>query len=312
MMSYSTINPNLQVAWDATSLAAFRRCPRYYQYNVLEGWRTPHENDDITFDTIYHEALEKYDKARGNNLAYRDSVRIAVRHALSASGKRDVSNVFRPWATDNTAKNRFTLLRTVVWYLTQFENDAFSTAIIPDSGPAVEMSFRLPLPMQSYTGEAYVLCGHMDRVAQDGDYFQVVDRKTTKQTLSTSWFDRFSPETQMSCYSVAIRVMFNTENVRALVDAAQVAVNFSRFVRGSTGRTKAQMDEWVNDSLYWIKRAEDCAKDGYWPQNDQACGLYGKCKFRDICSLDPASRHIFLKSKFVQHERWDPLHIRGD
>lgn len=312
MGSFSILNQDLQVAWDATSLSAFRRCPRYYQLNILQAWRTKEESDDITFGTLYHESLEKYDVSRGRGISYKDSVRIAVRHALSNSGKRDESNVFRAWKTENTVKNRFTLIRSVVWYLVQFENDAFETAIIPGQGHAIELSFRIPLPISAPDGRDYLLCGHMDKVVNDGEFKQFVDRKTTKTTLTTRYFERYSPDTQMSAYSVAVRVMFGTNNVRAIVDAVQTAVNFSRFVRGSTGRTKAQMDEWINDCFYWIKQAEACAQNHYWPMNDQACNIFGGCKFRGICSLDPASRETFLKSKFIQGERWDPMKIRGE
>lgn len=313
MMSFSTSNPNLQIAWDATSLAAFRRCPRYYQLSILEGWRTKFENDDITFGSLYHEALEKYDKARGNGISYSDALRLSVRHALVASGTRDASGVFHPWATDNPNKNRFTLIRSIVWYLCQFKDDVFETLKLPDGRAAVELSFRIPLPLMAYTGEPYVLCGHLDRVVKDDPHAQVIDRKTTKTSLTTRYFERYNPDTQFTCYSVATRVMFGTEEVRLVIDAVQLAVNFSRFMRGSTGRTKAQMDEWINDTLYWIQQAEACAKKGYYPMNDQACGLYGKCTYRDsVCSLDPAARSTFLKGKFEQKDRWDPLKIRGE
>lgn len=311
MSAFSISNPNLQLAWDSTSLAAFRRCPRFYQYTHLECWRGLEESDDLIFGIAYHESLEKYDKARGLGLTYAEAIRIALRHALCSTVKRDEAT-FKPWTTENKIKNRFTLVRTICWYLTQFEHDAFVAAKNADGGPAVELSFRLELPLISPEGTPYILCGHMDKVVVDGDYYQVVDRKTTKSTISSHYFNQYSPNTQMSCYSVAIRVMFNTENIRAVIDAAQVAVNFSRFHRGSTGRTKHQMDEWISDTLWWIKLAEKCATDNRWPMNDSACNLYGGCRFRPICSLDPGAREMFLKSSFVKGEQWDPLKVRGD
>ena len=54
--------PKLQRAWDATSLDSLLRCPRYYQYNILEGWRR--DNDTLNFGKWYHEALEAFDGTR--------------------------------------------------------------------------------------------------------------------------------------------------------------------------------------------------------------------------------------------------------
>lgn len=312
MDNFSTTSPNLQIAWDATTLADFRRCPRFYQYRHIDCWRAKEETDDITFGKIFHEAGEKFDHARALGHSFEESLRIALRYVLTTTGRRDESGTFHPWKTDNNIKNRFTLIRSIVWYLLQFEHDVFETARLPDGRPAVELSFRFELPLISPEGKPYILCGHLDRVVKDGEYHQYLDRKTTKSSLTMNYFRRYSPDTQMSCYSVAVRVMFGTPSVRGLIDAAQVAVNFSRFARGSTGRTQGQMDEWIRDTIYWIKQAEECAKTGYWPQNDQSCNLYGGCKYRPICGMDPAPRQNFLQGTFVKGERWNPLELRGE
>lgn len=300
---FSPTNPNLQTAWDASSLSDFRKCPRYYYYRHIQLWRTKRESDDIIFGTSFHEACEVYDNARARDVPYHAACILAVRSAMEKSFN---------WKTENTAKNRFTLIRSLVWYFEQFKTDPFETAKKPDGSPAVELSFRIELQIKDPFGQPYILCGHIDKVVKESDYYQPLDRKSTGTTLSSKYFHRYEPNTQMSCYALAVRVLFNTPNVRVLVDAAQIAVNFTRFMRGSTGRTTAQLDEWLSDTYFWIKQAEGCAQRGEWPHNDNSCMLYGGCAFRHICSMDPASRQRFLEADFVKGERWNPLRVRGE
>jgi hypothetical protein len=43
--------------------------------------------------------------------------------------------------------------------------------------------------------------------------------------------------------------------------------------------------------------------------NLSACGNYGGCPFRELCSRSPKVRENFLKSDYVDHN-WDPLKAR--
>jgi hypothetical protein len=63
-----------------------------------------------------------------------------------------------------------------------------------------------------------------------------------------------------------------------MIDAAQIAVGFTRFARGLIPRTKDQMAEWLDDAIYHIKETWRAAEHGY-PMNDKACQLYGGCEF---------------------------------
>jgi hypothetical protein len=114
----------------------------------------------------------------------------------------------------------------------------------------------------------------------------------------------------MSLYTLAGQVLFNTGIRGVIIDAAQVAIGFSRFERGFTYRNPDQIDEWVNDLHYWFALAEEFAKNNYWPMNDTACGMYGGCKFRKICSKSPQVREKFLAGDFEKVEPWNPLAVR--
>jgi hypothetical protein len=83
--------------------------------------------------------------------------------------------------------------------------------------------------------------------------------------------------------------------------------------RRPTYRSDDGIDEWLNDLEYFLAEAEDFGRAEFWPMNDMACGMYGGCKFRDVCSRPASVRDRFLAADFSQlpeEERWNPLKAR--
>jgi hypothetical protein len=62
---WSSGNPKLQVAWDATSLSSLQKCARRYEYEIIQGWRQPGAVD-LEFGGMFAEEVETYKKARLN------------------------------------------------------------------------------------------------------------------------------------------------------------------------------------------------------------------------------------------------------
>ena len=173
----------------------------------------------------------------------------------------------------------------------------------------MELWFRFELPEPSAAGENFVLSGHIDKLVEIGGGHWLKDIKTTKNTISSNFFEKFSPDNQMSFYSAGGSIVFEKPLLGGIIDGAQVMVNFSRFQRGFVQRTKAQIEEWLKDTASWIKRAEGYAKENDWPMNDTACHHFGGCDFKDICNKDPASRDRFLRTSFKK-QVWDPTKER--
>lgn len=298
----------LQFVWDSTSLGWLKTCPRLYQYQMIEGW-IPNENRvHLTFGIWYHSSLEQYDHAIAQGLSHDEAVDRALKYALEVSWERkeiDGIQVSRPWRSDHNLKTRETLIRSVVWYLDHFKDHPVQTLILSDGKPAVELSFKMDMPGM----EGYMLAGHLDRVVSWNNALYVMDRKTTGSTLSSYYFSGFEPDNQMTLYTLAAKVIYHAPVQGVIIDGAQVAVGFTRFGRGFTHRSDAQLQEWVHELKFWMGQAEAFAKANYWPMNDKACGMYGGCTFRKICSKSPEARPAFLAGDFVRHP-WNPLESR--
>ena len=287
-----------QYAFDSTSLSWSETCPRLYQYMMIEGWQRLHGNVHLEFGGLYASALEHFHK----HLALGDSRDVAldkvIEEVLIATW--DYNND-RPKEWDHPSKTRSNLLRTIVWYCDQFDQDPLKTVILSDGKPAVEYSFRFEL------SDNILYSGHLDRLVEyNGDMF-ITDNKTTTMTVAPYYFEKFSPNTQMSGYAYAGNVVFHLPVKGVIIDAAQIAVHFSRFERGFTFRTPSQLEEWRVDTLKHIDTIRRHTHEGYYPQNRSSCDKFGGCAFRDVCARSPEVRPQFLRADFEQGRNWNPM-----
>jgi Zn finger protein HypA/HybF involved in hydrogenase expression len=322
----------VQFAWDSTSIKLVETCLRKYQYKMIFGWQPRRKSVHLLFGGWYAKALESYYKYVAEGMSAEDAEIEVVSEALfetweypecdscKGSGKKAdeekcpwcagegvmvVGDVGQPWISDHNTKTRENLIRTIVWYLDQFgEDDSCTTAILTNGAPAVEHSFRLE------ADDGIILSGHLDRLVEYGGKPYIQDQKTTGSTITTRYFDNFNPDTQMSLYTFAGKAIFGIPVKGVMIDAAQIAVGFTRFERGFTFRDESQLNEWYDNAMFYISQARTATRDNYFPLNPSSCSQFGGCEFRGICSKSLSVRDNFLKGDFVQGKRWDPLEVR--
>lgn len=302
---------NIQFAWDSTSIGYIKTCGRLYQYVMIDGWQPKGESVHLRFGSEYHAAIQDYDIAKASGTSHEEAIRIAIHQMLIRIKDWDVDTTTRA----GNYKNPKTLLQLCIDYFDNYADDPAETLILDNGKPAVELSFRFELDWGPATSTSpYLLTGHLDRVVSfAGDLF-VLDHKTTTTTPTQYFFAGFNPSNQMTLYTLAGRVILDTPIRGVIVEAAQIMLEKpSKFERVPTHRTQDQLDEWVHNLHYWFSLAETYAEAGYWPMNDTACGMYGGCKFREVCSKSPSVRDIYLKSDFIKlapEDRWNPLKAR--
>lgn len=329
----------VQFGWDSTSIKIAQECLYKYKLKMIDGW-TPHRRSvHLDFGGWYASALESFHKYRADGQSHEDALIEVVHEALieswvypdcetclpgkdgKASGLVQVADQElgqcpacggngqstsggHPWESDHSAKTRPNLIRTIIWYIDQFRDDPCETVILADGKPAVEHSFRLE------ADNDVILSGHLDRLVLYGDKPYIQDQKTTGTTITPRYFEQWSPETQMSLYTFAGKAIFGVPVKGVIIDAAQIAVGFSRFERGFTFRDDPQLDEWYDHAMMHIQSARTATRENHFPMNPASCNNYGGCQFRNICSKSPSVRDRFLDGDFVKGERWDPLKSR--
>ncbi len=304
---------NIQYAVDSTSLELLKRCPRLYQYVMIEGWEPHGEAIHLRFGIEFHQALHDYELYKTQELNHDEALIGTLRDLLTRIHSWDPD----PHTKSEEKKDKPNLIRAVVDYLDKHKADPAETVILDNGRPALEVSFRFELDWgpdlaQFAPKQPYLLCGHLDRIVNYLDGIYVMDRKTSGSALSQYYFSQYQPHNQMSLYALAGKIVLESPIRGVIIDGVHVHEQ-PDFGRGITYRTQDQLDEWLYDLRFWLAKAEDYATQGYWPMNDTACSMYGGCRFRGICSKSPQARPQFLKSEFRQkpeEERWNPLKAR--
>ncbi len=224
------------------------------------------------------------------------------------------------WVPGDSAKNRETLIRAVVWYwedlLETPPEKLVRPYVFPDGTQAIELSFRLPLgwfarclvdsePPED--PEEFILCGHMDGLATFGPDVFVKERKSTKSALTKWYWGGFAPNIQISTYDLAGLLLYPQLKIKGvLLEACQTLTGGAKFGRQLLYQSDPLREEFLSELRWWIGQAEEMARTGVYPMNRAVCRM---CKMKDICRKDPSVREGFLKADF-EKAPWNPLEVR--
>jgi RecJ-like exonuclease len=169
--------------------------------------------------------------------------------------------------------------------------------------------------------ETYLLCGHFDKIvsAHGHDNLWIKDIKTTKSTLNSAYFKRYSPDNQVSFYSYSGKLVFSEEIKGVIIDGVQIKTDSTEFCRREIERSETTLAEWITDAEYYISLAEVAAERNYYPMNDKACSIPREnpktgeieysCPFHPVCASAPEIRQTLLDLNFDKRT-WDPLKPR--
>lgn len=313
-MERKSFKDGVQFAWDGTSLTLAQECPRKYYYRMIRNIVPKTTSVHLLFGGIYASALEHFYQLRADGIELEDAVLRTVRkamfdsweHPLDEAGNRLEGG--KPIDFLDDKKTRINLIRTIVWYLAEYGDErdsAMQTHRLANGKAAVELSFALELT------DDILYCGHLDRVVEFGDHLYWMDQKTTGSTIGKYFFDSYRMSNQFIGYSWAGHIMFSSPVRGGIIDGAQIAANFSRFERGFFSVTQARIEEWVDNTIWSIKKLQSLTALRKWPMNLTACNNYGKCPYQSLCSADPAIREMIVQSEFVEPTyAWDPLKSR--
>ena len=212
-------------------------------------------------------------------------------------------------------KNRDTLLRTILHYC-DTADDRVVPYQFPDGTPAVELTFRTPLPLTSPDGDPYLLCGNMDGMVEFAGEVVPRERKTTYHTPNLYFFDKYAPDVQVDTYDLAAWVLYSDlldpKPHGVMVEVTQVTATHTKIERQIVTVPEERRAEWLRELQWWILQAEKCARDNYWPKNTASCGMNGGCPYRRVCRMAPSSRKLFLPGEDFEkrEELWNPLDVR--
>ena len=79
-----------------------------------------------------------------------------------------------------------------------------------------------------------------------------------------------------------------------------------KFRRHTLSFSQPVLDEWVNNTVWWVRSAIQQIEENNYPQNFTSCDKYSGCIFKPVCIADPEIRDYKIKSLFgVKEQAWD-------
>src|SRR5215831_3104281 len=72
----------IQYAWDSTSLGYLKRCPRLYEYCIIEGYEEKEESIHLRFGIEVHASYANYEVLRASDYSHEDAVSSTVYNLL--------------------------------------------------------------------------------------------------------------------------------------------------------------------------------------------------------------------------------------
>jgi hypothetical protein len=313
----------IQLAWDSVSLTSILSCPRRYQLSIIEG-RMPKGTSfaiALSFGILFHFGLEQFHKARFAGMDFEEAQAEALKqtfaHKLSQQLPTfdDIAEQKENHDADeddgidlrnSKVRTRYHLARAIIWYLEQYgADDPCKTLALPSGAPAVEVSFRIPLPLE-IAGQPMLLCGHIDRVVEFNDNLYVTDYKTTK-ALTRQFFEMFELSHQMTGYSVAGNILYDRPTKGIIVDGLALQVGGVKCARHITRRTGGQLKEYFDLLRYVAELAQFLDArfgDSTYPLNTASCYF---CQYKSVCSQAPEFRQGHLDMHFERDAGWNPL-----
>lgn len=267
------------------------------------------------YEAVWHcKGTEKFKNAKGN----------AAKCPFSHKGKYWAApgpaycgqcgsecETWQQWLPANPAKDRYQLVRLIVWYSEEVKEGYLKPVSFqdtPDSPHRALVEVPWTLPIGRIGGKDFYLCGWFDAVKAVGGAATeayVTDYKTTKNTLGPQFFAPFAPDIQVSVYDLAGSQLFKEvlpfEGVA--IEGISVTQSGVQFGFQVFRKTPEQRAELVKELQTYLTMALQYAEHGYWPMNRASCFL---CQFKKVCATTPADRGRVLEANF-ERSRWNPL-----
>lgn len=284
----------LLLKWSSSSFDKAQSCPRKFQLSALEGYSPSAFSDDNLapiFGKVLHKCLEQYNYLIAKGVDRETALAYALQ---TAENQKD--DVEKEYDKNYAYYNLGILERTLVLYNDMWKDEEYKTVLI-DGKPAVEILFEVEIP-----GTGYSWTGIIDRIVEDSfGVWHPLDHKTTKKYLNAKYISSYDLNSQSNSYPWALQQLFPDKKIGGLIiDAMQLQVNKTHYLRCEIPRSQSQLEEWVVNTKMHLRTYEHYAHTGLYPMNSLGCEL---CIFSRLCAAQPEHRAEILKDEYTSRKQ---------
>lgn len=276
------------VAVDSQKLDAIQFCPYNYslRFGALETTgKEPVETPDyFELGGLLHKMLDIYynqriHKSRWalNNKTHADIVASCVEAGRHLGNKTslDVADIEK-----------------VIWtfglYTSHWENDGWDNILaVENSGSKVLYDSDDLLILYEFK---------IDLILQMQNVVIPIDHKSMKSHRAPN---ELSNQFKGYCWALDVNNIIINE-----IGFQKTVKPVDKFQRHVLSFPQDIIEEWIENSVYWIKYALNCIDNNYFPHNYTSCDKYSGCIYKDVCISERAVRDYKLRSLFKE-KTWD-------
>lgn len=136
-----------------------------------------------------------------------------------------------------------------------------------------------------------------DLVLQLSNGLIAVDHKTAKQRKEPA---KIANQFMGYCWALGINnICVNKIGFQKTLKPQE------RFNRYTLSYANDVLEEWKDNTVWWIKQLLSHVDADYWPANFTSCDKYAGCVFQSVCVKERVAREYELMKSFEISDHWD-------
>lgn len=283
------------IHFDSSILNVIQQCARKTEYSFIYNLQ-PHERDEaLEKGDLMHKMLEPYYSMQldeGPNersgtweelineagiFPQGDPVKVGIDSGLYFASKMSI-----PSEICNEVIDQFQA------YCEYYKHDDWHPMAVEESGSKIiyeDDDYRIHYNFK------------VDLIAEKGRIQAPFDHKTSKRRQEPS---SLSNQFIGYCYGLETdRIVVNKIGFQKTLKPAE------RFQRYILDVTKERIDEWMGNTIFWIRQYIQFKKQDFFPMNLTSCDKYSGCIFKKVCESDPDNRSWKLERDYTTVEQWN-------
>lgn len=283
---------NNVLCMDNSSLGTYMECPRKFLYRCILSLKSPMEKPAITFGTAFHSALEAYYSGKPFEDCLFEFGKEAMKERSKISITMDAGTDIGQLGEYSLQFGHLLLKKYVDMH--PLEHETFDIIRNDNGDYYLEQGFAIDLPHG-------ILIGKIDGMGTKrvNKRKLVLENKTTKQCLNTTYLSGFNPNTQVSAYLYAAAIFLGELPECAIINAIRVK-DYKRgdpekndeklFVRIETKRTEQQLEQHIQHVNFLMSNvlvSIEHGLDGFPQHAPFSCNTkFGECEYKPLCMCD--------------------------
>jgi hypothetical protein len=287
---------------DSSKIEDYIKCPRYFFYHHILGWRKEEESKDLIFGEAWHLAQEMLLKKGYNQDAINEGYLLAeacYREAFP-NPETDIQRIPKVPAA---------IFAALPKYIEQYKDD-------DEEVLHTEITGSVPIASNK------ILRFKMDSVLFDKNKGHLSrDHKTGSQNSST-WREGFKMKFQFGTYQHVLHCLYKDVWGIEVNGAVFTKTKGVEYVRIPVRRTVEMMEVWLHLANYYYDRIQSdvnmirqsLEEDKVMPcfiMSTTNCAIYSGCAFMDFCQSwpNPLNQDLTNPPEGFRVEFWNPIEL---